>query len=72
MSTFHITEEVAPLFVSDLESIRAQSVAALERMLASGDPAQRTEALEEAARHAHTLKGLAAMIGRHRPLPVGE
>ena len=63
MSNFRITEDIAPVFEKDLERIRNATSIALERMLVSEDPVEGTAALEVAARHAHTLKGLAAMVG---------
>jgi chemotaxis protein histidine kinase CheA len=63
MDTFRITSDVSAVFRSDLERFQRDTHRALERLLADPCPIVGAEAMNEAARHAHTLKGLGAMVG---------
>src|SRR5215208_8164304 len=63
MDAFQITSDVRAIFRTDIERFLHDTHRAMERLLADPCPVIGAEALSEAGRHAHTLKGLAAMVG---------
>lgn len=62
MESFQITSEVRAIFRWDLERFQRETRRALERVARNPNSPTACEALEEAGRHAHTLKGLGSMV----------